>query len=135
LKKQHKQASDTFQEFIDNYPKLYAEYQKLHKDIKVNLEKIQTMKLSKTQKEYQKELDKQYLDHYSATKTDFAEKLEKQKKDFDAKLEEEYERACDAIKFNEIEYKKTITKKRKEYNRKNKYDAKPQRKWRYIDEE
>ena len=91
LKKQHKQVSDTCQEFTDNYPKLYAEYQKLHKDMKVNLEKIQNMKLSKTQKEYQKELDKQYLDHYSATKTDFAEKLAKQKKDFDAKLEEEYE--------------------------------------------
>lgn len=55
--------------------------------------------------------------------------------EFDKKLKAEFETACEAIKFNEIEYKKTITKKRKEFNRKNGMNAKPQRVWRYIDEE
>lgn len=55
--------------------------------------------------------------------------------DFEARIKAEFDLACDNIKFDEIEYKKTITKKRKEYNRKHGKDANPQRIWRYIDEE
>jgi len=64
-----------------------------------------------------------------------SELVKKSRADFDAKLKSEFEKACEQIKFNEIEYKRTITKKRKEYSRKNAKNAKPQRVWRYIDEE
>lgn len=69
------------------------------------------------------------------SKSNFKSLLETAYKDFDQKLKTKFSEACDQIKFDEIEYKKTITKKRKEYSRKNGKDAKPQRSWRYIDEE
>lgn len=55
--------------------------------------------------------------------------------EFAIKLKEEFDKACKAIKFDEITYKRTITKKRQEFNRKHGKDAKPERLWRYIDEE
>lgn len=61
--------------------------------------------------------------------------LSKAISDFEAKIKQEFNIACENIRFDEIEYKKTITKKRKEYNRKHGKDANPQRIWRYIDEE
>lgn len=54
---------------------------------------------------------------------------------FEKRLTDEFQKACDAIHFDEIQYKKTITKKRAQFNRKNTKYAKPQRVWRYIDEE
>lgn len=61
--------------------------------------------------------------------------VEKTRAEFDQKLKTEFDKACEGIKFDEIEYKKTITKKRKEYSRKNAHKAKPKRIWRSIDEE
>jgi hypothetical protein len=84
--------------------------------------------LQATTAEYFKQLQKQYDEL-------FRQFQQKSKKEFDEKLKAEYEKACDQIKFDEIEYKKTITKKRKEFNRKNGKDAKPERLWRYLDEE
>ena len=55
--------------------------------------------------------------------------------EFQKKLELEFEKACAKISFSEIEYKKTITKKRQQFSRKNAKNAKPQRIWRYIDED
>ncbi len=59
--------------------------------------------------------------------------LEKFRSDFDKKVKAEYDKAVESISFHTVEYKKTITKKRKEVSRKTKA-TKPQRGYRSIDE-
>jgi ABC-type phosphate transport system auxiliary subunit len=107
----------------------------LNEKLEKRIQKIEKIKLTKDQVKFKEELDKQYEDYYVATKEQLAEKLSKQNDNFEKRLADEYEKACKSIKFNEIEYKKTITKKEKDYNAKNGKFAKPERKWRYIDEE
>lgn len=103
-------------------------------------EKIE--QLDAVESKYKKELDEKLdsirihadsslsalLDKFTLSTGEMNEKFKKA-------LTSAREEAEDLIKFEEIEYKKTITKKRKEYNRKNGHLAKPQRQWRYIDEE
>lgn len=55
--------------------------------------------------------------------------------EFETRLASEFEKACEQINFKGIEYKDTITLKRKQYSRKNASKAKPQREIRYIDED
>jgi len=123
------------QEIIDSFQQLSNKQLDLHKKLEKRIEKLEKIKLSKDQIQFKTELDKKYEDYYVATKQEFEKKLVEQNNNFEKKLADEYEKACKSIKFDEIEYKKTITKKRKDYNAKNGKYAKPERKWRYIDEE
>ena len=60
---------------------------------------------------------------------------EKAKSKFEERLTNEFNDAVEKIKFDEVEYKKTITKKRKEFSRKNSQNAVPQRIHRYLGED
>lgn len=110
------------------------------------LERREKENLTQDQIDYRDKLQAQYAVLFKQIQDNMANDLKiaraetgdlvkKNRADFDAKLKTEFDKACEQIKFNEIEYKKTITKKRKEYSRKNAKNAKPQRVWRYIDEE
>jgi hypothetical protein len=63
------------------------------------------------------------------SKSSFKDLLDKGQQKFDQDLKAKFNEACEQIKFDEIEYKKTITKKAERiFNRKNGHiDAKPQR--------
>ena len=116
-----------FKQQIDN---VKAETELLTKDqeawLKKNKEEIQR-KIKTISEDLKKENQKLNSDQEQWVKNNRSE--------FDKRLSDELNKACEKIKFNEIEYKKTITKKRKEYNRKNSANAKPQRQHRYIDED
>jgi len=110
------------------------------------VEKNQREELSQEQIDYRDKLQTQYSvlyqqirdgvkDELKSLRSDATDLAKKKFADFDALVKAEFEKACAEIKFNEIEYKRTITKKRREYSRKNGKNAKPQRVWRYIDEE
>ena len=121
------------------------------------VEEIQKEELSQEQIDYRDKLQLQYAvlfqqvqdrmaaelktvkaeanDLVKKSRSEATDLVKKSRVEFEAKLKEEFDKACEKIKFDEIEYKKTITKKRKEYSRKNGKNAKPQRIWRYIDEE
>lgn len=135
IKKYKKANYEKHQEIIGSLQELSNKQDRLNEKLEKRIQKIEKIKLTKDQVKFKEELDKQYEDYYVATKEQLAEKLSKQNDNFEKRLADEYEKACKAIKFNEIEYKKTITKKRKDYNAKNGKFAKPERKWRYIDEE
>ncbi len=60
--------------------------------------------------------------------------MEQQRAEFAVKLAEEYKKATESIAFSTVEYKKTITKKRKETSRKTKATT-PQKQHRSIDDE
>lgn len=109
---ENQQREDLTQDQIDYRDNLQAQYAVLFQQIQDNM--------------------KNDLKEARAETTDL---VKKSRAEFDTKLKTEFDKACEQIKFNEIEYKKTITKKRKEYSRKNSKNAKPQRVWRYIDEE
>lgn len=68
-------------------------------------------------------------------KHDIDNEMNTYSKEFNSTLKSNFKDACEKIKFEEIEYKRTITKKRKEANRKRSKEAKPERIWRYLDEE
>lgn len=110
------------------------------------LEYQREQELTQEQIDYKDQLQAQYAVLFQKIESDLKKDLQEVKdsskeavkaaeKKFDDKLKSEYDKACEQIKFNEIEYKKTITKKRKEYSRKNGKNAKPKRIWRYINEE
>lgn len=110
------------------------------------VEKSQEEELSQDQLDYKDKLQAQYAVLFQKIQEDFKAEVktvksdavgtvQKAKGDFDKLLKAEFEKACEKIKFDEIEYKKTITKKRKEYNRKNSHKAKPQKIWRSIMDE
>jgi len=110
------------------------------------VEAAQEEELTQDQAEYRDRLQAQYAalfkqiednmrNDLKTARAETSDLVKKSRAEFDKKLKDEFEKACEQIKFNEIEYKKTITKKRKEFNRKNGKNAKPQRIWRYIDEE
>jgi hypothetical protein len=110
------------------------------------IEREQKEKLTQDQIDYRDKLQAQYAvlfkqiqdnmeNDLKNARAETGDLVKKSRADFEAKLKSEFEKACEQIKFNEIEYKRTITKKRKEYSRKNAKNAKPQRVWRYIDEE
>jgi ABC-type bacteriocin/lantibiotic exporter with double-glycine peptidase domain len=110
------------------------------------IQAIQEEELTQDQAEYRDQLQAQYAalfkqiednmkNDLKTARAETSDLVKKSRAEFDKKLKDEFDTACEQIKFNEIEYKKTITKKRKEFNRKNSHSAKPQRVWRYIDEE
>jgi hypothetical protein len=107
-------------DFLERIIDLETSISKKFKSLELEKEK----ELAQGQKEFKKKIEKQY------------ELLFQQaQKEFDEKLKQSYKIACDQIKFDEIEYKKTITKKRKDYTRKNGKNAKPQKIWRSIYDE
>lgn len=90
---------------------------------------------------YKSQLDAKWKSAFAQQQKEFkvkAESIQKELRQFQAnfsgKLQEEYKKAVDSIAFHTVEYKKTITKKRKEFSRKNKA-TRPQRVWRSIDDE
>lgn len=110
------------------------------------VEKQQKEELSQDQITYRNKIKAQYANLFQQIKDTFEAEIktvkaeaviavQKCKTDFDNLLKTEFEEACEKIQFNEIEYKKTITKKRREYNHKNSHKAKPQRIWRSITED
>ena len=110
------------------------------------VEAVQEEELTQDQAEYRDQLQAQYAalfkqiednmkNDLKTARTETSDLVKKSRAEFDKKLKDEFEKACEQIKFSEIEYKRTITKKRKEFSRKNAKNAKPQRIWRYIDEE
>lgn len=112
----------------------------------IEIDKQLKKKLSDEQLDWQNKLTKEYEEIFDEIKKDIKKenkaareelifKINKEKEVFDKTVKEAFDKACDQIKFDEITYKKTITKKRKEFNRKNGKDAKPKRIWRYIDED
>lgn len=105
--------------------KLTAEYKEIFEKIKKDVAK----ELKQNKDDLNQKLD------YEKIKKELKEKLDKEKEGFDKIAKSAYEKACEEIKFHEINYKKTVTLKRKEYTRKNKKNAKAKRTWRYIDEE
>lgn len=109
---ERREKENLTQDQIDYRDKLQAQYAVLFKQIQDNM-----------------------TNDLKIARAETGDLVKKNRADFDAKLKTEFDKACEQIKFNEIEYKKTITKKRKEYSRKNAKNAKPQRVWRYIDEE
>lgn len=109
---ERREKENLTQDQIDYSDKLQAQYAVLFQQIQDNMKVV-----------------------LKTARAETSDLVKKSRVDFETKLKAEFEKACDEIKFNEIEYKKTITKKRKEYSRKNTKNAKPQRIWRYIDEE
>lgn len=110
------------------------------------VEAAQKQELTQDQIDYKKKVEAQYATLFDqiqksvkTTRSEMsdlvASSLKKSREEFNDKLVDEFDKACEQIKFNEIEYKKTITKKRKDFSRKHGKDAKPRRIWRYIDEE
>ena len=92
---------------------------------------------------WKKRVQDEYLKSLEEIKSNFSTKLDKLEKElntnvnlfsvkFEILLEDEFKKACAAIKFNEIKYKQSITKKRREYNRKNGKFAEPETLWRSI---
>jgi len=99
------------------------------------VEKQQKQELSPDQMDFKDKIHTQYAVLFQKVQDDFLQKMKDSEANFAQLLKDSYETACNKIKFDEIEYKKTITKKRKEYNRKNSHKAKPQRIWRSIMDE
>lgn len=110
------------------------------------VERQQKEELSQDQLDFRDKLQAQYSLLFQKIQDDFKAEVKavkaeavgtvsKAKVDFDKLLKTEFEKACEKIHFDEIEYKKTITKKRKEYSRKNSHKAKPQKIWRSITDE
>lgn len=99
------------------------------------VEQVQKSELTQEQEEYRDSVHTQYAVLFQQMKEQFAVAIKDQEANFKVELDKAFKKACEEINFSEIEYKRTITKKRKQFNRKNSKDAKPQRIWRYIDEE
>lgn len=85
--------------------------------------------------EYKRNVELKYAEVFQEIKEKLNVELGDFGVEFNKNLKSEFDKACKKIKFDEIVYKKTITKKRQEFNRKNGANAKPERIWRYIDEE
>ena len=114
-------------------------------NIKLLLKRTSPKELTDEQKEFKEKLELKWqtamdalTEELSASLKQDAGALKKQvdkyKNDFDGKVKAAYDKACDAINFHTVEYKKTITKKRKEFSRKNKA-LKKQQEHRSIDDE
>lgn len=118
--------------------KIFVVQSKL-KDCLARIKDLEDESLQKTQENFIDDLTKKYQNLFeglaNATKAEAMQKVQELKEEFDTAVKKSYENACDKIKFDEIEYKKTITKKRKEFNRKNSHNAIPQKVWRSIDDE
>jgi hypothetical protein len=118
----------------------------LEKKLKECEDRLLNVELTQDQIDFKDKLEAKYDELFNQlkfnvdlaifeSKSSFKDLLDKGQQKFDQDLKAKFNEACEKIKFDEIEYKKTITKKRKEFSRKNGKDAKPQRSWRYIDEE
>jgi hypothetical protein len=72
----------------------------------------------------------------AAKATNFEQELSKimddSRKKLEKKIQTDFEDACSKINFKGIEYKQTITKRRREYSKKNSKSAKPKRIWRKL---
>lgn len=118
-----------------------------HQNKKINY-LIELSKDNKDQSEeqFKKETENKYLNLFNKEAQLLKERLkeeeennkkliESKNEEFKNQLQEKFEEAVQQIKFTEIEYKRTITKKRRQYNKENSHKAKPQKIWRYINEE
>lgn len=99
------------------------------------VEKARHSELTQEQEDYRDKVQAQYGALFCQMKEQFSKAIRDCEAGLRKELEAAFVKACDEINFKEIEYKKTITKKRKQFNRQHGKDAKPQRIWRYIDEE
>lgn len=120
---ERRQQLELTQEQIDFKEKLQTQYAVLFRQVEEKL------------REDLKAIKDEAKDGVKGVKDAAKDAVKKANSDFEATLKKAFDDACEKIKFNEIEYKRTITKKRREYSRKNGKNAKPQRVWRYIDEE
>lgn len=118
---------------------------KQFQDIQLLLKRTTPKELSQEQKEFKETLELKWKTAMEELEEELQKRLKKDtsglkgmvesfKKDFDKKVKEEYDKAVASIAFHTVEYKKTITKKRREYSRKNKA-TKPQKNHRTIDDE
>lgn len=105
-------AEDLTQDQIDYRDKVHAQYATL----------------------FQK-LEEDFKSEVKGVRGEAVNAVQKSRKDFEGLLKQEFDKACEKIAFDEIEYKKTITKKRRQFNRKNSHRAKPAKIWRSISEE
>lgn len=116
------------------------------RDRLLSVERQQQESLSQDQLDYRDKVNAQYATLFKKLEEDFklevkgvrAEAvgtIQKARKDFEGLLQAEFDKACEKIAFDEIEYKKTITKKRRQFNRKNSHRAKPAKVWRSISED
>jgi hypothetical protein len=101
--------------------------------------------MTKEQLDFKEDLEKRWKTTMEKARTDLAEQLvldkdklkadvEKYKAGFEATVKKAYDEACAKIDFERVEYKKTITKKRREFSRSHKAVT-PQRSFRSIDDE
>ena len=117
------QKEELTQDQIDYRDQIKAQYAVLFAQVEKDVKKHVELSRAETSELVKK------------SRAETSDLVKKSREEFDKKLTDEFSKACEQIKFNEIEYKKTITKKRKDFSRKHGKDAKPQRVWRYIDEE
>lgn len=107
--------------------------------------KLNVMALNQEPNKLRREIEAQWQQTFKETQKDFEAKLQKIAADsllridkckasFDAEVQKKYKEACDSISFHTVEYKKTITKKRKQVSRKTPA-TKAQKIWRDIDED
>lgn len=90
--------------------------------------------LTYEQREFKDSLEAKWKKLVDQVHASYGSQLSKQKTEFEEKIAAEYKKAVDAIDFHTVEYKKSITKKRKETSRKTKA-TKPQKDYRSIDDE
>lgn len=130
--------------FITFFFVLYHQNKRI-KNLIASIEKEKEKQIPSDEESFKKEIESKYLTLFVKEKDNLIsvlkdkakenEKLIKEKdKEFKDYLKEKYEEAVEQIKFTEIEYKRTITKKRRQYNRMNSHKAKPQKTCRDINE-
>lgn len=90
--------------------------------------------LTPEQEKFKSKLESQWKKVVDDLKRAHDEQLATYKANFDAKVKAEYEKAVESIAFHTVEYKKSITKKRKETSRKTKA-TKAAKEYRSIDDE
>jgi hypothetical protein len=123
-----------------------ASFARLEKELAERIRKLEEQTLTREQLDWKDQVKQQFTTAFKQAEGELTTALKEVKeesskavldvrKDFEGKLKKEFDKACEKIHFDEIEYKKSITKKRKEFSRKHGHEAKPQRIWRRIDEE
>ena len=101
--------------------------------------------MTQEQLDFKTDLEKRWKTAMEKARTDLTEQLvldkdklkadvEKYKAGFEAAVKKAYDEACAKIDFERVEYKKTITKKRREFSRSHKAVT-PQRSFRSIDDQ
>lgn len=104
------------------------------KEIEKLKEKTKPKELSQEQEDFKKDCENKLTKIVEKVVDNYNSKITQLKKDFEDKLSKSFKEACDKIDFTTVNYKKTITKKRREFARKNKA-LHPEEEYRSIDDE